>query len=207
MSRTGATRVQPFSHIIRRQTWEAASGAANGLPDEANVKMTVPARFVHIDQSYEGAFEVLSQSLSSELAESLSKTHWAIINVWRPIHHVITRDPLAVCDARSVLESDLVPVRTLLPSKGSGTFESLSGGRSFETWSIKANPDHRWYFASGLSPEDVMLIKIFDSKKDGRARRVPHSAFVDPRTEHAVSMPRESIEVRCFVFWENEDAE
>ena len=207
MSRTGATRVQPFSHIIRRQTWEAALSAGKGLQDEENVKMTAPARFVHIDQSYKGALEVLSESLPSELAKSLAKTRWAIINVWRPIHHAISRDPLAVCDARSVLESDLIPVRALLPSKGSGTYESVSGGKSFETWSIKANPDHKWYFASGLSPEDVMLIKIFDSKKDGRARRVPHSAFVHPRTEHAVSMPRESIEVRCFVFWENEDAE
>ena len=43
-----------------------------------------------------------------------------------------------------------------------------------------------------------MLIKCFDSKVDGRARRVPHSAFVDPSTEH--ESPRESIEVRALVF-------
>ena len=56
-----------------------------------------------------------------------------------------------------------------------------------------------------MTPEEVLLIKIFDSKRDGRARRVPHSAFVDPRTVHD-NRPRKSIEVRCLVFWENEDA-
>ena len=207
LNRTGATRVHPFSHITRRQTWEAALNVGEGLPDGQPVKLLVPARFVHIDQSYDGALEMLGDSLPSELVTSLSKTHWAIINVWRPIHNVITKDPLAVCDARSVPESDLVRQRALPPRKGSGTYERVSGGDSFETWSVKANPNHRWYFASGLSPEDVLLIKIFDSKKDGRARRVPHSAFVDPSTEHGEYPPRESIEVRCFVFWENEDAE
>ncbi len=204
--RTGATRVHPFSHITRRQTWEAATLAGEGFPDKEAVKMVVPARFVHIDQSYDGALEVLRDNLGSDLTTSLSKTHWGIINVWRPIHKPITRDPLAVCDARSVPESDLVMVPAVLPSKGSGTYDNVSSGGGFETWSVKANPDHRWYFASGMVPEEVLLIKIFDSKKDGRPRRVPHTAFVDPSTAHRDHPPRESIEVRCLVFWENDDA-
>jgi hypothetical protein len=181
--------------------------AGKGLPDGEGVKMVVPARFVHIDQSYDGALEVLSDNLPLDLATDLSKTHWGIMNVWRPIHSPVLKDPLAMCDARSVPESDLAVMRALLPSKGSSTYESVSAGGGFETWTVKANPDHRWYFASGLAPEEVLLIKIFDSKKDGRARRVPHSAFVNPSTEHGEYPPRESIEVRCLVFWENEDAE
>ena len=43
-----------------------------------------------------------------------------------------------------------------------------------------------------------MLIKCFDSKTDGRARRVPHSAFIDE--EYEGEETRESIEVRALVF-------
>lgn len=46
-------------------------------------------------------------------------------------------------------------------------------------------------------PEEVLLIKCYDSKVDGRARRAPHSAFFDESTVHERS--RESTEVRAFI--------
>jgi hypothetical protein len=49
------------------------------------------------------------------------------------------------------------------------------------------------------------LIKCFDSKLDGRARRVPHTAFNIPGTEEKEG--RESIEVRCLVFHEDDTLE
>jgi hypothetical protein len=48
------------------------------------------------------------------------------------------------------------------------------------------------------TPSEVLLIKCFDSKTDGRARRVPHSAFVDE--ERVDEASRQSIEVRALVF-------
>lgn len=57
---------------------------------------------------------------------------------------------------------------------------------------------HRWFYLFEQSPKEVMLIKCFDSKTDGRARRVPHSAFVDEAFEDAEA--RESIEIRALVF-------
>ncbi len=86
------------------------------------------------------------------------------------------------------------------------TYADVSAGESFETFYAKANPEHRWFYASGMTPEEVLLIKCFDSKTDGGvARRVPHSAFTDPRTRD--EMTRESIEVRCLVFYEDEPNE
>jgi hypothetical protein len=55
---------------------------------------------------------------------------------------------------------------------------------------------------SHQTPEDVLLFKIFDSKTDGRARRVPHSSFEDKTYENMD--PRASIEVRAFVFHEDD---
>jgi hypothetical protein len=60
-------------------------------------------------------------------------------------------------------------------------------------------------YRSGQTPEEVTLIKCFDSKLDGRARRVPHTAFVNPATVDEEA--RESIEVRALVFSEDTPAE
>jgi hypothetical protein len=113
-----------------------------------------------------------------------------IINVWRPIK-TIHRDPLAVAEANSVPDSDLVPIPLIYPN------------RSGETYAVKHNPAHRWVYKRGLTPDEVLLIKCFDSKVDGRVRRVPHTAFADPSAPDDAPA-RESIEVRCLVFHEND---
>ena len=50
-----------------------------------------------------------------------------------------------------------------------------------------------------------MLIKCYDSDLDGRARRVPHTALVNP--EIVDTAPRETIEVRALVFYEDQSTE
>jgi hypothetical protein len=52
-----------------------------------------------------------------------------------------------------------------------------------------------------MMPEDVLLLKCYDSATDGRARFAPHTAFIDP-TAPADAAPRESIEIRTLVFHE-----
>jgi hypothetical protein len=68
-----------------------------------------------------------------------------------------------------------------------------------ETWTVKPNPAHRWYFKNEQKPNEVMLIKCFDTT-ESVARRVPHSAFHD--SEHEDKDPRESIEIRALVFYD-----
>lgn len=67
-----------------------------------------------------------------------------------------------------------------------------------ETYSVKYNPNHRWYYLSNQTPEEVTLIKCYDSEID-RARLTPHTAFTDP-TSPPDAPQRESIEVRVLVF-------
>jgi len=55
-----------------------------------------------------------------------------------------------------------------------------------------------------MTPDDALLLKIYDSKKDGRARSAPHTSF---KSEEDYGEPRHSIEIRCFVFWEDQTAE
>ena len=63
------------------------------------------------------------------------------------------------------------------------------------TFSVKYNPDHRWYYLSEQTPDEVTLIKCYDSETD-RARLTPHSAFLDASSPKEAPH-RESIEIRC----------
>ncbi|KAJ4301738.1 hypothetical protein N0V90_003831 [Kalmusia sp. IMI 367209] len=179
---TGASRIFIFDHTIRRQ-----------IPgnDGTNRSLRGPVQRVHIDQSYAAAKSRVPHHLPDDAAELL-KHRVQIINVWRPIK-TVQRDPLAVAEAHSVSDDSLVVTKLIYPN------------REGETYNVNYDPGHRWFYKSGLSPEEVILIKCFDSKLDGRARRVPHTAFNIPGTEEKEG--RESIEVRCLVFHEDDTLE
>ncbi|KXT02976.1 hypothetical protein AC578_10580 [Pseudocercospora eumusae] len=193
LQHTGATRVFVMGHITRRHSVEDVDEARSRDP-RAAVTMPHPTMFAHIDQSYAGARAVLSGWAPIDP----SKHRHAIVNAWRPLK-TVHRDPLAVCDARSVAESDLEEVRVAL------RFESAEGEmvqRVNTTWEVKANPAHKWYWPKQMTPDEVLLFKCFDSKEDGRARWAPHSAFQLPFSD---ASPRESIEVRALVYWEGQE--
>ncbi|KAJ5366202.1 hypothetical protein N7541_000143 [Penicillium brevicompactum] len=171
---TGASRIHIFDHTIRRGQPEGSTGQ----------DLRGPVQRVHIDQSYEAAKSRVPFHLPEDAPELL-KGRYQIINVWRPIKTIL-KDPLAVADAHSVPDSDLIPVKLIYPN------------REGETYSVKPDPNIKWYYRYGQTPDLVTLIKCFDSKTDGRARRVPHTAFSNPETVNEA--PRESIEVRALVF-------
>lgn len=145
---TGATKVYPFSHITRWETTEIALADSEKKTDSEIVRKMHPARYIHVDQSYDGAADVLHDNAPDPGPETLGKTRWGIINAWRPIERRVTREPLAVCDGRSVDESDLRAVWAELPKKDAGTFDYVSKGPGFELWNLAASPRHKWYYAS-----------------------------------------------------------
>jgi hypothetical protein len=200
---TGASKIFIFDHTIRRQNIDSrvkpavtqanppAEDASNGpIAAPAPQMLRGPVQRVHIDQSYAAAPDRVTYHLPEE-AETLLKGRFQIINVWRPIR-TIRKDPLGVAAANSVLDDELVPIKLVYPH------------RTGETFSVRPAKDertdggHKWHYIFEQRPDEVTLIKCFDSKTDGRARRVPHSAFIDE--EFVDAEPRESIEVRALVF-------
>ena len=181
-TRTGASRIFIFDHTIRRQPADARTSPSQ----PAGPPLRGPVRRVHVDQSYSASLSRVPHHLPED-AEELVKGRVQIINVWRPIKTVL-RDPLTVAEANTVDESDLVPTGLIYPN------------RKGETLQVAHNPRHRFFYKRHQRPDEVLLIKCFDSKTDGRARRVPHSAFVDPATDREDVPARESIEVRALVF-------
>ncbi|KAI0427275.1 hypothetical protein F5Y09DRAFT_333485 [Xylaria sp. FL1042] len=178
---TGAHRIHIFDHKVRvgPSNWHKLG--------EGNRTTRGPLFRAHVDQSYAGAELVLRRHFPEE-ADELLKHRYQIINIWRPLK-TIYKDPLAVADARSVPESDLLAASILYPK-----------GARDETWTMLPNDVHQWYFKNAQEPDEALLVKCFDSATTpGMARRAPHSAFED--LDMADCESRESIEARALVFY------
>jgi hypothetical protein len=178
---TGADRVFIFDHTVRKRV-PGAADVRDGGPRQ-------PVARVHVDHTATSGLQRVRDLIPDE-AEELLKGRVQIINLWRPIRGPLLDSPLAVCDARTVQSGELVASDLVYPH------------RVGETYSVKYNPDHRWFYVPGMTAEEILLLKCFDSKTDGRARFAPHTAFADPTTP-ANAAPRESIELRTLVFQAN----
>ncbi|HTV45819.1 MAG TPA: CmcJ/NvfI family oxidoreductase [Stellaceae bacterium] len=178
---TGASRVFIFDHLQRRRVPGQADRAAGG-PRQ-------PATRVHVDHTSRSGPQRVRDLLPND-AEELLKGRVQVINLWRPIRGPLQDAPLAVCDARTVDFADLVPS------------DLVYRERVGETYSVKWNPQHEWYYVPQMRREEALLLKIADTKTDGRARFMPHTSFTDPTTPPD-AFPRESIELRTLVFHPN----
>jgi hypothetical protein len=176
---TGANRVVIFDHTIRRREW--------GVQDRAPGTPRQPVTRIHGDYTeISGPQRV--RDLMGEEADELLRHRYAIINLWRPIRGPLQDAPLAVCHAGTVAPSDLVAQ------------DLIYRDRKGEIYGLTYNPAHRWFYAPAMQRDEVLLLKCFDSLKDGRARFMPHTSFDDP-TAPADMLPRESIELRTLAFF------
>ncbi|KAE9981314.1 hypothetical protein EG327_006258 [Venturia inaequalis] len=166
----GSSRICLFDHTIRRPGTNRQ-----------------PVSRVHIDQTAKSTQARVKHHLGDE-AEDLLKGRYRIVNVWRPLNGPVYASPLAVADSASVQDDDLVGVEHRYPD------------RTGETAGVKYNKSQKWYYWSGMENNERLFLKCFDSDENvGPHGRVPHSAFVDPRTPEGAP-GRESIEVRALVF-------
>ena len=123
--------------------------------------------------------------------EQLKHSRWAALSVWRPLR-TVTRDCLAVGDKRTIPDTQLHELE----------IQHLNGARH-GIWQASFDPAQKFYYKSLMEPEDVVVIKLFDTKEDGRARGSPHTGF---KTDSDSGLPRYSIETRVLVFFEHESA-
>jgi len=176
---TGASRVFIFDHLQRRRV--------PGLQDRSRSGPRQPATRVHVDHTARSGPQRVRDLMGDE-AEELLQGRVQVINLWRPILDEPLRDaPLAVCDSRTVAADDLVPS------------DLVYRERVGETYSVKYNPAHRWFYAPEMRRDEALLLKIADTRTDISARFMPHTSFTDPTTPPA-ARPRESIELRTLVF-------
>ena len=111
---------------------------------------------------------------------------FAIINVWRSIGPPVETAPLAFTDARSTKADHLVAT------------DLVYSDRVGEIFRAAYDPDQRWHYFSSMTRDEALLLKVYDSAEDGRARWTAHSAFSNPAAP-AGAQPRQSIELRALV--------
>jgi hypothetical protein len=173
---TGAERVRVFDHIVRNAARMAKGNRIKGY-----------AGRVHNDYTAWSAPQRV-RDLMGEEAEELLRHRYAEINVWRPIRGPLLAFPLALCDAQTLADENLV------------ASELRYRDRVGETYAVTYNPGRRWYYFPKREADETVLIRCFDSAREGAARFSAHGAFDDPRTPPDAP-PRESIEVRALVFF------
>lgn len=179
---TGASKVVVFDHTIR--------DGRNAQRDERGVRE--PVKRAHNDYTLRSAPQRVWDVLPPAEAEQRLKKRYAIINVWRSIAGTIEQQPLGIVDARSVTFDDFI------------ASDLIYRDRLGETYGVRHNPAHRWFYYPAMTADEAMVFKCYDSATDGRARWTAHSAFDDP-TSPADARPRESIEIRTLVFFDEDN--
>jgi hypothetical protein len=186
----GIKKVVIFDHTIRRRNKDA--------PRQ-------PVQQVHVDQT-------------PAAAEARVRRHL-------PRDEAASDMPLAVVDWRTTSPEDFVPVDLLYPKRKDSPTDDDDRGKEVlpdpnsytstegyevkgETMGVAASDKHQFYYMKDMTPEEVLLLKCFDSRGEGMengvkglALRTPHTAFVDPATPEGAP-GRQSIEVRCLIFYE-----
>jgi hypothetical protein len=176
---TGANRVVVFDHTIRRRT-PGVEDRTPGIPRQ-------PVSRIHGDYTELSGPQRVRDLMGAE-AEELLKHRYAIVNLWRPIKGPLLDAPLALCHAGTIADGDLVAQ------------DLIYRDRTGEIYALFYNKAHRWFYAPVMIRDEVLLLKCFDSARDGRARFMPHTSFEDPTTP-VEKPPRESIELRSLVFF------
>jgi len=179
---TGAEQVIVFDHIVRKE----------------------PIFRVHSDYTEESAVSVVEQVAARGIysqkharllptadVDTLCKQHFALVTVWRNISdEPVKRFPLALCDARSVSDSDRLYYEIIQP---------IYSDREVENFSLRVNPSHKWYHYPGLTKDECVVFRQHDSLHP-ELKPVFHTA-VDDSADTSDAPLRESIEARALLFF------
>lgn len=176
---TGAEKVVIFDHTLRSSAQQRGDATRE------------PVRFVHNDQTFVSGPRRVRDHLPPDEAAARLAGRFAIVNLWRPIASTVESWPLAMLDGRTIENEDLVASDLIYRDKVG------------ETYALIHRPRHRWFYFPRLTPDEVVLLKIYDSQTEGPVRLSAHTAFEDP-TSSPDAPARQSIEIRSLVFWRSE---
>ena len=174
---SGAARVVIFDHTLR----------SGDEADREEKLIREPVLSAHNDYTEWSGPNRLREVLPDE-ADRLLSRRFAIIQVWRAVNQPIRSNPLALADARSVAMEDLLVAERRYPH------------RVGQTYRLKFDPAHRWFYFPEMRRDEALVFKVYDSEKDGRARFTPHTSFNDPASPPDAPS-RQSIEMRAFTFF------
>ena len=188
MELTGAHTTFTFDHIIREPGLQYCAGGTSGTMEATGVETgggyIASVHMDYTDNTSFGAYLALHGQAPPPAERIVALNFWRALD--GPDHQ-----PLAVCDARTVDRGDLKEV--VIYGYGAPSYSWHDIG--IETFSVRASAAQRWYFYSAMSPDEVLVIKSFDSE-GVIGRGCPHASF----THRNGGEPRRSIELRVLCF-------
>lgn len=149
-----------------------------------------PAHHIHNDYTEQTARSRAKERIGGALFDKMIGRRIIQINVWRPLVDIVQRSPLAFCDAGSINQQDLIRSQIYFPDTD----------HVGEIYALKKASGQRWFYFSEMTHDEVVLIKGYDTLKQGVARFTPHTAFEYSDQDPNVG-PRASIETRTFAFY------
>ncbi|RYP81034.1 hypothetical protein DL770_006024 [Monosporascus sp. CRB-9-2] len=175
----GAEEVCIFDYMIRKR--EPAFPYQPKTKDNA----PQPALSAHIADEIKGRVH----KYFKEKAEEYGKRHYQIVNAWKPLEGPLRDYPMAYCDAKTMdPNTDLLTVDEVFPTVAN------------EVYQVLYNPNHKWYYIPDQLDTELAIFAGYDSRK-GQSLSVPHCSF--DLGDKSSGGPRQSIEVRAFVFYGN----
>jgi len=163
-----------FSPRAQRQSWAAAAG------------------FIHVDATDQSIGRFLDFSIAAAGREIAPYRRFALYQTWRTVSDPPQDNLLALCDRTSVKPADIALYDAVLTAKGS-MLESV------EAASCRYNPQYRWYYASDMGAEDVIVFLGYESDRP-QAAQAFHTGFDLPARPDMA--PRASLEARFFAFYD-----
>ena len=179
-----AYKVIVFDHNVRSQI--KADAGQEGVRE--------PVDGAHNDYTLSSGPRRIGEVLEDKDLSHLLSRRCALVNFWRPISGPIFDFPIAICDARTTQQSDFVPTKIEHYLEDNLQFPSLTG----EIYSFRYSIKHRWFYISAMTPDEVILLKCFDTGEEGQACFTGHTGFLNPSSPKDC-IPRESIEARTVV--------
>lgn len=187
---TGAHTTFTYDHIIRESEAQLSAGGIDGNQYRTGTQGGGGyINSVHMDYTDNTTWDRYLAK-HGEVAPTADRVY--ALNFWRPISDSVDDNPLAVCDARTVRPDDLQEV--VVYGYGAANYSWHEIG--IETFSVAHSEQQAWYYYPGMTPDDVLIIKSYDSS-GVIGTTCPHGSFAHPSP---TGIARKSIELRVLCF-------
>ncbi len=163
-----------FSARSERQSWAGAAG------------------FIHLDVTKSSVERFLEFSLQAAGRELAPWRRLLMLQTWRTVSDPPQDNLLALVDRTTVPASDVVMYDAVIGEKDTAL-------ELIEARGCRYGPGHRWWYASDMGAEDILVFVGYDSAQPDAVQPF-HTGFDIPGHEQAT--PRASLEARFFCFYD-----
>ena len=145
-----------------------------------------PAERAHVDYTKNSGLTRAKQILKNNFP-GFHRYRVMQLNIWRPLCSKVQSSPLAIADASTIKQNDLIETDQIFPD------------RVGEIYHLAYEKKQQWYWVSEMQSNEALIFKGWDSHNSQKnIRFTPHTSFNIPN-QNINKHPRESIEARIFV--------